>query len=126
MAILQFILDLIFGNFRKKKGRPSRRQRRKSKKALLRARNRRLHRIFMSRSKELQEREKPLTIEKLIERSIRKGKKRSKMKWQKKVQLESHVHTARQKDLEQRKASLRERVKQKRDKATELWAQMGH
>ena len=124
MGILQFILDLIFGGFKKKKGKKSRRQRRKDKKAFLRARNRRLHRIFMSRSKELQEREKPLTVEKLIERSIRKGKKRSKLKWQQKVQ---HIsNTGRSRDLEQRKASLRSRVREKREKANSLWLSAGH
>lgn len=89
----------------------------------MRARNRRLHRIFMSRDKELQEREKPLTVEKLIENSLRKGKKRSKLKWQKKVQ---HIsHNARMKDIEQRKQSLRARVKEKREKAANLWLEVG-
>ncbi len=124
MGVLQFILYLILGRFKKGKNKKSRRQRRKDKKAMLRARNRRLHRIFMARSKELKEQEKPLTIEKLIQRSIRKGKKRSIMKWQRKVQ--HFNHSARVKDLEQRKENLRTRVKAKRDKAASLWMEMGH
>ncbi len=123
MGILQFILDLIFGQFKKGK-KKSRRQKKLDKKAFLRARNRRLHRIFMMRDKSLQDREKPLTVETLIKRSIEKGKKRSKIKWLKKVQ---HIsHTARVKDLEQRKDSLRARVKEKREKAASLWLEVGH
>ena len=80
----------------------------------------------MMRDKELQEREKPLTVEKLIERSIRKGKKRSKMKWQKKVQFESNLHSARIKDLEEHKESLRARVRAKREKAKSLWVGAGN
>jgi hypothetical protein len=117
VGILQFIFDLIFGQSNKKK--KGRKLSKKDKKAMLRARNRRLHRIFMMRDKSLQEREKPLRVEKLIERSIRQGKKRAKMKWQKKVQVISH--NARIKEIEARKDSLRSRVREKREKASSLW-----
>jgi hypothetical protein len=117
VGILQFIFDLIFGQSNKKK--KGRKLSKKDKKAMLRATNRRLHRIFLMRDKSLHEREKPLRVEKLIERSIRQGKKRAKMKWQKKVQVISH--NARIKEIEARKDSLRSRVREKREKASSLW-----
>lgn len=120
MGILRFIFDMISRLFSSGK---KRRKRRINKKALLRARNAALHRIFMARKTHLENAEKTITVEKLIRRSIRLKKKRSKMKWQEKMNVISH--NARLRDLEKRKQSMKERIASKREKARDFLAVIG-